>query len=588
MKLWHKVALVVAAVSVASLLLTGVVAIRVAGDAATQTAVRAKERDASAVAASVDRWVRDRRSTLLGWALAFPLAELDDERRQGLTRVVLGAIPSTIVVTLVDADGLPVVEPAYFEPMEAPDGAIAADARRVQRLLDALPLTAALASDDGTAVGEPFFEGGRPSVPIAVVAATDPPLVLGAELSLDIVAELEDQTSPDHAVVLLDAHGHALSGAGHPLLQADFFRSLLGNLASVSYSLDGLDVQGAVSPVPALGWSAVILEPSSVALEGPRRIRRLLPVVVGAAMLLATLLGLVLGRTITEPIARLRASALAVAEGRLTITTDEGGGEEVRALARAFNHMTERLRANQEEIEHQREAIESFNRELQQRVEAATRELREAQQQLVRSGQLAAVAQISAGLAHELNNPLTAVIGLAQLLKVQGVPVPLRDDLDALESEALRCREVVDTLLKVADGAPGESSRVPLTPFLQGVERSVAPAVARRGLELVVQMGGDHVLATRPGPATAALSQLVTGLAAGMEAGNRLTVEAVEDGPDLVVQIIPSSPVALESDDWMASGIDVWVARQTLDRLGAALVEPIEQEAPWQVRFRKA
>ena len=77
MRLWLRVALVVAVVSVAALLLTGIVAIRVAGETATVTAERAQERDAAAVAMSVQRWVADREATLRGQWLDRSLTALE-------------------------------------------------------------------------------------------------------------------------------------------------------------------------------------------------------------------------------------------------------------------------------------------------------------------------------------------------------------------------------------------------------------------------------------------------------------------------------------------------------------------------------
>ncbi len=587
MKLWLRVAAVVAVVSVTSLMLTGVFAIRIAGETATRIAERAQERDAAAVAASVERWLADRRATLRGWAQTFPLGEVDDARRAGLTRAVLSAIPSAVVVALVDEDGQAVVPPAYFDVSNAPSGALVADEARARRLLEALPISTAWVEE--SAVGRPFVQDPLPSVPIAVVASEDPPLLLGAEIALDVVAELRARSSADHAVVLLDREGRVIDASPPPqlvhLLDVELIRALLGTVSSVAYRRDGILVQGALAPVAETGWTVVVLEPADVALEGPRRIRRLLPVVIGAVMVLAIVLAVVLARTITQPIARLRDQAMALAEGRLGVTTEVHRTDEVGELARAFNHMSERLRAHQEEIRAQREAIESFNLELQRRVEEATAELREAQEQLVRSGQLAAVAQITAGLAHELNNPLTAVFGLAQLLRSRDVPPEIEADLAMLEQEARRCREVVDTLLKIAgQGDADDRGPASLGAILDDVASLVAPGFGQRGVALRCGERPDLEVMVGRRSAAQALSQLLTGIASGLPRGASIGVTVHVEQRHAVVHLAPSQAVEA-GDAWMASGIDVWVARQTLDRLGAELVEPLEPDAPWRVRF---
>ncbi len=61
--------------------------------------------------------------------------------------------------------------------------------------------------------------------------------------------------------------------------------------------------------------------------------------------------------------------------------------------------------------------LESLKRELESRVEERTQKLAEAQQALVRAERLAALGQLSAGVAHEINNPLSAILGNLQFLR---------------------------------------------------------------------------------------------------------------------------------------------------------------------------
>src|SRR5262249_59902568 len=101
------------------------------------------------------------------------------------------------------------------------------------------------------------------------------------------------------------------------------------------------------------------------------------------------------------------------------------GGDEVAQLGHAFNTMAGDLQKSRAEIE-------AWNRELEARVAERTRELKEAQAQLVQAQKLAALGQLGAGVAHEINNPLGGVIGHVQLLLSERAP----EDRDY---EALRC-----------------------------------------------------------------------------------------------------------------------------------------------------
>lgn len=70
--------------------------------------------------------------------------------------------------------------------------------------------------------------------------------------------------------------------------------------------------------------------------------------------------------------------------------------------------------------------------------------------QLMMTDRLASIGELAAGTAHELNNPLTSVIGFSQLLMERDIPDDIRDDLELIYSEARRAAEVTKNLLTFA------------------------------------------------------------------------------------------------------------------------------------------
>jgi PAS domain S-box-containing protein len=78
-------------------------------------------------------------------------------------------------------------------------------------------------------------------------------------------------------------------------------------------------------------------------------------------------------------------------------------------------------------------------------------ERKRAEQQLLTTSKLASVGELASGVAHELNNPLTGIIGYAQLLTSRGnVPQDVKTDLDRIYHESQRAAKIVQNLLSFA------------------------------------------------------------------------------------------------------------------------------------------
>jgi signal transduction histidine kinase/DNA-binding response OmpR family regulator len=88
------------------------------------------------------------------------------------------------------------------------------------------------------------------------------------------------------------------------------------------------------------------------------------------------------------------------------------------------------------------------NARLYEGVKRHLQELQQTQAQLIQSAKLAAIGELAANVAHEINNPLTAVLGFASYLSEQvGPGQPMREELDLIQEEAGRARDIVRDLL---------------------------------------------------------------------------------------------------------------------------------------------
>jgi len=157
---------------------------------------------------------------------------------------------------------------------------------------------------------------------------------------------------------------------------------------------------------------------------------------------------------IVAPIRELSRASKDIADGKLDQHVPVKTGDEVGELSESFNRMIDDLRRY-------REDIERWNQTLEDRVAERTRQLAETQAKLIQSAKLAAVGELAAGIAHELNNPLAGIYAFLQVFartlrsrslnklseeEAQG----FEENLVHVEREIQRCKSIIGSLLTFA------------------------------------------------------------------------------------------------------------------------------------------
>lgn len=186
---------------------------------------------------------------------------------------------------------------------------------------------------------------------------------------------------------------------------------------------------------------------------------------IGAFMLavvLALLVGALLIRAILKPISRLRAGAGELAKGHLDTRIAVEGRDEFAELAVSFNHMAEEI------ARHQRD--------------------------LVRTQRLATIGQMSAGIAHEINNPLGAILGYAKLLQ-RDARNEQQEGLHIIEAETRQCQSIVRGMLDLARPIRIEPAPVNLAELAHEAVDLLKEAKKLDGFEISVASDSKPVLA---------------------------------------------------------------------------------------------
>ena len=135
----------------------------------------------------------------------------------------------------------------------------------------------------------------------------------------------------------------------------------------------------------------------------------------------------------------------------------------------------------------ERHLIDSVAREVALIIERrqAEKEQVRLHEQLQHADRLATIGQLAAGVAHELNEPLTGILGFAELLKdLEGMPEFAQRDIERIESASLHAREVVHKLLLFARQVPTRSGKVDVNNVIRDVIYFFEDRLAKDSIEV--------------------------------------------------------------------------------------------------------
>jgi two-component system NtrC family sensor kinase len=288
-----------------------------------------------------------------------------------------------------------------------------------------------------------------------------------------------------------------------------------------------------------------------------------------------------LTRLIVRPLDALARAAERVAGGARSLLVPKTSVRELAELGQSFGIMTERLL--QEEAQLRGKIAE---------VERATERLKEAQERLVRSERLASVGRLAAGLAHEIGNPISALIGLEDLMLAGGLsPEEERDFLARMRKETERIHRILRDLLQFARPAaerlPGDTEQEPgqIETAARDTAALVAPQRSLKDVALELEIApGLPLVALGHEALMQVILNLVMNAADAVgpggkvriiaqpgEGGVRLCVEDDGPGVDQRVQAQLFEPFVTTKEVGKGTGLGLAVCRGLVESVGGTI-----------------
>lgn len=164
-----------------------------------------------------------------------------------------------------------------------------------------------------------------------------------------------------------------------------------------------------------------------------------------------------LSRTLVKPIQELVSLTQKIMRGDLSQRIEVRFRNEIGQLEDAFNHMMDRLKENQESLENYVASLELANKRL-----------KEAQEELIRTEKLVSIGRFAAGVAHEVGNPLGAILGYTSMLAQDDLDrEEAKDYLRRIEREIERINRIVRELLDFARPSKTEVREVDVNKVIE-------------------------------------------------------------------------------------------------------------------------
>ena len=244
-------------------------------------------------------------------------------------------------------------------------------------------------------------------------------------------------------------------------------------------------------------------------------------------------------KRISTPLKKIENAANNIAEGNYNQTITVHAAREIEHLATSLNQMAK-------ELERKKLEIEEWGNTLEKKVLERTEEIKKIHSQLFRSEKLASLGKLAAGVAHEINNPLTGILTNSSLLLDDLEKAdPRREDVEVIVKETIRCREIVKRLLDFARQTKPQKQLININSIIENIILLVRNQTSFRNIVIQKELSENipDVMADRD-QIQQVFVNIIINSSEAMARGGSLTIESklAEQSDSILIRFTDTGP----------------------------------------------
>jgi two-component system, NtrC family, sensor kinase len=267
---------------------------------------------------------------------------------------------------------------------------------------------------------------------------------------------------------------------------------------------------------------------------------------LASAVALVAMITIIMNFFLNRPLQTLLEASQRAADGDSGVPIRIPTDDELGTLAQLFTQMAQ-------ELQRARSSLAQWGCRFEEMVGQRARDLQETQHQLIQSEKLASLGKLSAGIAHEINNPLTGILNLSQLLQDQfPSESEVHQDLKLIVRETIRCRSIVRGLLDFARQIAPQKTDVDINSSILQVLHMVTHQESFQNIQVETELDPaiPRIMAD-PDQLRQVFFNIVVNASEAMEGNghmkirtgwepdrSHITVHCIDDGPGVPVETL--------------------------------------------------